>query len=66
MTTGDRQEGLLTPEGPQPVARSERRATPNEIDVAQLMGGQRAVVLVHRSERYLLRVTRHGRLILTK
>ncbi|MFP4272598.1 MAG: hemin uptake protein HemP [Halothiobacillaceae bacterium] len=37
-----------------------------EIDVAQLMNGRRAVVLRHCADRYLLRITRHGRLILTK
>lgn len=66
MTTGDRQGGLPRSEVPRGVGPSEQRGAPTEINVVQLMGRQRSVVLVHRSERYLLRVTRHGRLILTK
>jgi hemin uptake protein HemP len=37
-----------------------------EIDVASLIGAGREVVLVHRGERYRLRVTANGKLILTK
>jgi hemin uptake protein HemP len=43
------------------------RATPaKEIDVVSLLGGGREVVLVHRGERYRLRITANGKLILTK
>jgi len=37
-----------------------------EIDVANLIGTGREVALVHRGERYRLRVTANGKLILTK
>jgi hemin uptake protein HemP len=37
-----------------------------EIDVASLVGSGREVVLVHRCERYRLRITANGKLILTK
>jgi hemin uptake protein HemP len=37
-----------------------------EIEVATLIGTEREVVLIHRGERYRLRVTANGKLILTK
>ncbi|HEU6441200.1 MAG TPA: hemin uptake protein HemP [Microvirga sp.] len=37
-----------------------------EIEVASLIGTAREVVLLHRGERYRLRVTANGKLILTK
>jgi hemin uptake protein HemP len=37
-----------------------------EIDVTTLIGARREVVLVHRGERYRLRVTANDKLILTK
>lgn len=36
------------------------------LEVEKLMAGRRDVVLVHRGEEYLLRITSKGRLILTK
>lgn len=50
-----------------PVDIKSDRATPaKEIDVASLVGSGREVVLVHRGERYRLRITANGKLILTK
>lgn len=46
--------------------KGEKPATMREIDVASLIGSGREVVLVHRGERYRLRVTANGKLILTK
>jgi hypothetical protein len=42
--------------------RPETGAYPSEA----LFGGRRAIVILHRGERYVLRVTRHGKLILNK
>ena len=42
--------------------RPETGSYPSET----LFGGRRAIVIVHRGERYVLRVTRHGKLILNK
>jgi len=54
----------------QPNQRPGHQVAPNperlRVDVAQLMAGRREVVLVHGSEEYLLRITRLGKLILTK
>ncbi|MEW6764278.1 MAG: hemin uptake protein HemP [Pseudomonadota bacterium] len=36
------------------------------LEVEKLMAGRRDVVLVHGTDEYLLRITRNGRLILTK
>lgn len=41
-------------------------AEPREVDVANIMGGARILHIRHRGERYILRVTRHNKLILTK
>jgi hemin uptake protein HemP len=49
-----------------PPAPDEGKSTAREIDVATLIGPGREVVLVHRGERYRLRVTANGKLILTK
>ena len=46
--------------------KSDRATLAKEIDVASLLGGGREVVLVHRGERYRLRITANGKLILTK
>ena len=47
-------------------AKSDRPSLAKEIDVASLVGTGREVVLVHRGERYRLRITANGKLILTK
>ncbi len=52
---------------PSPSDIKPDRAPPaKEIDVASLIGTGREVVLLHRGERYRLRVTASGKLILTK
>jgi hemin uptake protein HemP len=38
----------------------------NEIDVRQLLGKEREAVLIHAGERYRLRITASGKLLLTK
>ncbi len=49
-----------------PDEKSDRPPLAKEIDVASLVGSGREVVLVHRGERYRLRITANGKLILTK
>ncbi|MBM1170514.1 hemin uptake protein HemP [Microvirga arabica] len=46
--------------------KPDRTPPAKEIDVASLIGASREVVLLHRGERYRLRVTASGKLILTK
>ncbi|WP_244610718.1 hemin uptake protein HemP [Microvirga pakistanensis] len=50
---------------PSPASKGDK-PSPREIDVASLIGTGREVVLLHRGERYRLRVTANGKLILTK
>jgi hemin uptake protein HemP len=47
-----------------PVAAAKRPA--RRIDVRDLMGGGRELVLLHEREEYRLRLTSNGKLILTK
>jgi hemin uptake protein HemP len=49
-----------------PDVRSDRPTLAKEVDVASLVGSGREVILVHRGERYRLRITANGKLILTK
>ncbi|MEE1612990.1 hemin uptake protein HemP [Microvirga sp. CF3016] len=49
-----------------PDAKNIRPPLAKEIDVASLVGSGREVILVHRGERYRLRITANGKLILTK
>jgi hemin uptake protein HemP len=42
------------------------RPQPARIQAASLFGGGRELVIVHQEEEYRLRVTRKGKLILTK
>ncbi|QFU14875.1 hemin uptake protein HemP [Microvirga thermotolerans] len=51
---------------PPPDSKGDRTTAAREIDVASLIGAGREVVLLHRGERYRLRVTANGKLILTK
>lgn len=51
---------------PAPDAKGEKPAPAKEIDVVALVGSGREVVLLHRGERYRLRITANGKLILTK
>lgn len=50
---------------PPPGARVPTSA-PARIEAAQLFGGQRELVILHRGEEYRLRITRQDKLILTK
>lgn len=49
-----------------PDSKAVRPSSMKEIEVASLIGTAREVVLLHRGERYRLRVTANGKLILTK
>ncbi|WP_245410927.1 hemin uptake protein HemP [Microvirga flavescens] len=49
-----------------PDQKNEKPVALKEIDVATLVGGSREAILVHRGERYRLRITANGKLILTK
>jgi hemin uptake protein HemP len=49
-----------------PAAPPTPPARPKEIDVHALVGNGREVVLVHKGERYRLRITARDKLILTK
>jgi hemin uptake protein HemP len=52
----------------QPIdARSHTPSNPRKrINTADLMRGSREVVLLHEGEEYILRITKAGKLILTK
>lgn len=51
---------------PPPDSKGDRPTPAKEVEVASLIGAGREVVLLHRGERYRLRVTANGKLILTK
>ncbi|MCB5174510.1 MULTISPECIES: hemin uptake protein HemP [Microvirga] len=51
---------------PSPDRAGTSSTVAKEIDVMTLIGTGREVVLLHRGERYRLRVTANGKLILTK
>ena len=53
------------PESP-PDPASAPPAPPRVVDVRELLRGRNEVVLQHGSQRYRLRITRAGKLILTK
>jgi hemin uptake protein HemP len=55
----DSQQNTPPPAGPQPVL-------PREINSAELMQGDREIVIRHGAELYRLNVTRSGKLILRK
>ena len=58
----------MTNDSPQgcPHPAAEQPARPREIDSAELMCGQREIVIRHGQELYRLNVTRSGKLILRK
>ncbi|SCY47642.1 hemin uptake protein HemP [Microvirga guangxiensis] len=56
----------MQPPHPPSDSKDDRLNPMREIDVASLIGSGREVVLIHRGERYRLRVTANGKLILTK
>jgi len=51
---------------PAQEAKGDKSAPTKEVDVMTLVGNGREVVLLHRGERYRLRITANGKLILTK
>lgn len=51
---------------PRAGAPPDSTAAPRRIAVAELFGTRREVVLVHAGVEYRLRITRQGKLILTK
>jgi hemin uptake protein HemP len=50
----------------EPGARPAEAKEPPAVEASQLLAGGREVVILHRGERYRLRVTQHDKLILTK
>jgi len=52
-----------SPPPPTPVANPESRP---RLDSREILGGNSAVEIDHAGQRYLLRVTRENKLILTK
>ncbi|SER16962.1 Hemin uptake protein HemP [Faunimonas pinastri] len=51
---------------PTPPLHPREHGSPREIASDALLGGRRELVIMHGSERYVLRQTRQGKLILTK
>lgn len=41
-------------------------AVPRIVDASHLLGSRREVIITHRGERYRLRITQNGKLLLTK
>jgi hemin uptake protein HemP len=56
-------ESQFIPNSPEPHATWSQR---KRIRTADLMQGAREVIIVHEGEEYILRITRTGKLILTK
>jgi hemin uptake protein HemP len=54
------------PGSSQQTAASSVPPTPIRVDSAQLFNGRDEVRLIHRGQEYRLRITRQGKLILTK
>lgn len=52
--------------GPPPTSDGPSRPGLPEVTTEDLLGPQREIVLVHRGERYRLRITGRDKLILTK
>lgn len=61
---------MTQPAPPQPHVPVSTQATPlpaqPALDSAQLLGGRKQVAISHGGELYSLRLTRNGKLILTK
>jgi hemin uptake protein HemP len=49
-----------------PASQSAAAQTPPALDSSQLLGGRKQVAINHGGELYSLRLTRNGKLILTK
>ena len=55
----------MTPNRPEKTATGQP-ATGKTLDTQALFAGARTLTLIHLGERYQLRITRQGKLILTK
>lgn len=61
----------MDPDATRPVAQDaaappEPAREPSSVDSAELFRGAREIVIFHNRERYVLRITRQGKLILNK
>jgi len=59
----------MTPRDPEPVSRSDEpsHARPRRVvGSGELFQGHGELIILHRNEEYRLRITRAGKLILTK
>ncbi|MFH1658336.1 MAG: hypothetical protein FD131_1643 [Rhodocyclaceae bacterium] len=54
------------PPSPEPTPPAEKTETRPRIDSEKILGGATTVEIEHAGQRYLLRVTRENKLILTK
>jgi len=54
------------PQAAPPATQSPAASTPPALDSSQLLGGRKQVAIIHGGELYSLRLTRNGKLILTK
>lgn len=52
--------------GPGPASRTAFRQLERVVTSRELLGGAHRIWIEHAAERYLLQVTRNGKLILTK
>ncbi|HWI79140.1 MAG TPA: hemin uptake protein HemP [Ramlibacter sp.] len=50
----------------QPAVRTGRPFRPRAITSSELLRDAREVIIIHRQEEYRLRITKQGKLILTK
>ena len=50
----------------QPEALHADTKEPRALEASQILAGSREVIILHRGERYRLRLTQHDKLILTK
>ena len=54
------------PHQPQATASASSDSITRQIQVAELLGQDREIILVHAGQEYRLQVTKNGKLILTK
>lgn len=59
-----REAGAGQPQDPSPKPLEARGE--DSIDAEQLFRGRKEIVISHNGDRYVLRITRHGKLILNK
>lgn len=61
MTDDDSEEHRIPRAG-----ASDRLLAVRQIEAEELFDGRKQVVITHNQDRYVLRITRHGKLILNK